>query len=111
MTKIPTISRIILPLNLCYSYDMLPKKPRGLVFKIIFGILLLLGSLVIISTVQTMFGKSKFQKAILEVRAANPTVDNPCLGYSVLRSHSYAELFWTSDSEIVSMIMKDQGSC
>lgn len=56
-------------------------------------------------------GQEKFSKALSELRTENPSVDNPCLGTSVLRSHSYAELSSKTIEEIKDLAKKDPGSC
>src|SRR4051812_29643562 len=56
-------------------------------------------------------GKNKLSQAIAELRATDPQIDNPCLGTSVTREHSFAELSKQSIEEIKQEIQKDPGSC
>lgn len=56
-------------------------------------------------------GREKFANALSELRSAEPTFDNPCLGASVLRRFSYRELNTKSIAEIKELAKKDPGSC
>jgi hypothetical protein len=56
-------------------------------------------------------GKDKFDKALSELLTANPEMNNPCLGYSVARSGTYAHLKDKSIEEIKAAIARDPGSC
>jgi len=56
-------------------------------------------------------GKDKFDKAISELLITNPEINNPCLGYSVARSGTYAHLKDKSIEEIKASILRDPGSC
>lgn len=56
----------------------------------------------------TRNGEVRFLQALSEARSS---ADNPCLGASVLRRHSYKELGSMSVGEIKELILRDPGSC
>ena len=56
----------------------------------------------------TQRGEARFLQALSEARSS---ADNPCLGTSVLRWHSYKELGGMSVGEIKEQILRDSGSC
>jgi hypothetical protein len=56
-------------------------------------------------------GKEKFQQALTEIVNEDPSANNPCLGTSVLRDHSYAELSVMSVADIKKMIPRNGSVC
>jgi hypothetical protein len=56
-------------------------------------------------------GKEKLRTAVFQLKVEDPKLDNPCLGASVTRQHTYAELNQKSVSEIKELAKKDPGSC
>lgn len=56
-------------------------------------------------------GKEKLRTAMFQLKVEEPKMDNPCLGVSVTRQHTYYELNQKSVSEIKELAKKDSGSC
>lgn len=56
-------------------------------------------------------GKEKLRTAVFQLKVEDPKMDNPCLGVSVTRQHTYSELNEKSVSEIKELAKKDPGSC
>lgn len=90
------------------------KKKHKLITGLIVLVAVVGGIIYLVTTQQAateQAGKEKYDIAISEILTDDPGINNPCLGYSISKTDTYAQFSSKSIGEIKKMILRDPGSC